>query len=250
MSLALLNKVAAGIQISLVVLLLVWFIKFRDNTFPVVAAAVTPDKQTRVFWTTDATVVFVLLLVFASVTALFHLGYALEWFPDYSTRVQKGNNSYRWVEYTLTATLMLEAIALSSGVASLDSQILIALCCAGAMPMGDVVEKAHLKNDTTTVAVATGVGWLLVGGAYGVIFRNFLTAASNQTESQRPPAFVYAVVIVMALAFVSFGVIQAVYLTDKYGNYEMYEKIYTIDSMVSKSLLVGLLFGGLAGRKT
>jgi hypothetical protein len=145
---------------------------------------------------------------------------------------------------------MLEAIALSSGVTSLDAQILIAVCCAGAMPMGDVVEKAHLRNDTTTVAVATSVGWLLLAGAYGVIFRNFITAANQPggEEARKPPAFVYAVVIVMALAFVSFGIIQAVYITDNQRNYQKYETAYTIDSMVSKTLLVGLLFGGLAGR--
>jgi hypothetical protein len=145
---------------------------------------------------------------------------------------------------------MLEAIALSSGVAALDSQILIALCCAGAMPMGDVVEKAHLRKDATTVAVATGVGWLLVTGAYGVIMRNFLVAANRDDDAgPKPPAFVYAVVLTMALAFVSFGVIQAVYVNDTDGRYELYEKVYTIDSMVSKTLLVGLLFGGLVGRK-
>jgi hypothetical protein len=59
---------------------------------------------------------------------------------------------------------------------------------------------------------------------------------------------VYAVVIVMALAFMSFGIIQAVYINDNQKNYQRYETAYTIDSMVSKTLLVGLLFGGLAGR--
>ena len=244
-----LNLCSAFLQMLLICLLLSWFTSFKkDTVFPIYSGEYVSPGDSDTFVETDGNVLFVLLLCFTIVTFGFHLSYAMG-LGNYHQMVLNGNNSYRWIEYTVTATLMLEAIALACGVAGLDAQILIAVTCAAAMPMGDLVEKASIRGDNTTAYIASGVGWLLIVSSFGVIARNFYRAASKGDEDgNRPPTFVYFVVGTMALAFASFGVIQLVQITRSKPDPILFEMVYSIDSMVSKTLLVGLLFGGLAGR--
>jgi hypothetical protein len=192
------------------------------------------------------------LVVFTGLTACAHAFYAAN--TDVYTRaVDTGNNWVRWIEYAATATIMLVVIAVISGVEGADSLILIAAATIGTMVLGQTVESA--ANNRSTMYTATCVGWLLLGSAYGIIFKNFHTLAqlSKATGSAGPPDFVYAIVFTMFGLFASFGVLQlvrtvlptAIHKTVHYNRQT--EVLYSVNSMISKTLLVGLVLSGVVG---
>lgn len=202
----------------------------------------------------------IMLLLFTLVTGIFHTVYALR--PKkYAKSVKKGHNYLRWVEYSITATIMLLIIAASSGVAALDSLVLIgvaSLCC---MVCGFLSERT-VKTDPTVARLATLVGWLLLAGCFAVIFRRFGSIYSQARDRgvDGPPWWVWAIVVAMAALYLSFGVIHLVHM-GKQGMFggsdrglgsaafnERTDYAYTVCSMVSKTLLVTLLASGLWAR--
>jgi hypothetical protein len=199
-------------------------------------------------------VVVYLLLAFTFVTTCFHVFYSIG-SSSYVNMVNRGNNSARWFEYSITATVMIVAISLISGVQALDSLILIACASIGTMLLGDVAEKSCISGQKSSAIVSTVVGWFLLLGAYGIIFKNFAYAANpTDPNTPKPPAFVWAIVIVMFLLFSSFGGIQVIRtmtaplssLRDPAYNV-VTEIAYSFASMIAKTLLVLMVFSGVVG---
>lgn len=213
---------------------------------------VSPTVQiTQRQWSSDW--LLGLLAVFSVITCIFHILYAAG-VNNYVTGAAAGTNPLRWLEYGITATIMLLVIAMSSGTAESSAQVFILVCGVCCMAMGALVERAWSRGDTQSVIIGTVVGWVLLMAAYGMIFRSF-HRANNPADpnTPTPPDFVTAIVWGMFAMFSSFGVIQLWQVarakpgtaTSKQG----YEVAYIVDSFASKALLVGLLFGGVAGRR-
>jgi len=251
-----LNIAAAVIQGILAVFCIGWIVystttgKDSSTPIPVVGGEFKPDGECGIIYESNANLIFGLLLAFTLVTMTFHILYATNSF-GYTALVASGNNYMRWIEYSISATFMILVVAISSGVAEFDSQLLIGVMTIGCMLMGNVVERAFQRHDRTDVITGTFVGWILLVGAFVVIFRNFNTAATNPDASQRPPEWIWAVVIVLFLFYSSFGAIQLTQVimgkTDPTTN-RTFEVVYTSNSMVSKATLVLLLFGGFVSR--
>jgi hypothetical protein len=190
----------------------------------------------------------ILLVAFTVITGTFHMMYRFN-VGNYTEKVLGGTNPLRWIEYSITATIMIFVIALSSGVYSLDSQVLIVASCFCCMLCGLVAES--MEGTFAMKLLVTSIGWGLLIASYGVIFRRFYSLDEDADENKKPPGFVYAIVWGMFVMFSSFGVIHMVHLFMKRNGIDskrngQFEMAYTVNSMVSKTLLVGLLFGGLA----
>lgn len=201
---------------------------------------------------------YALLAAFTAVTCIFHLIYA-SLGSRYEQMIRSGNNWLRWLEYSISASIMIAVIALSSGVSELHLQVLVPLVILGVMVLGDVVEKllvvqASGKADVRApTLLATAAGWLLMLAAYGMILSNF--AEVVQVSDSPPPSPVYAAVVLLFILYTLFGIAQGAdvgrtLLTGKRGNKEgeQVELVYTALSVTSKVLLVGLLLGGVSGR--
>jgi hypothetical protein len=214
-----------------------------------------PPTDPRIF---GPRTLYALLAAFTAVTFTFHVLYA-SLGSKYTEMVRGGNNWLRWLEYSISATIMLSAIALASGVAELHLQVLAPLVVVGVMALGDVVEKLLVvqasgkANVRTPVLVATGTGWLLMLAAYGVILANFDAVAHGENA---PPLPVYVAVVLLFILFMCFGAVQ---LADVYWMLwkpqkrgpeagEKKELAYTALSVTSKVLLVSLMLGGISGR--
>ena len=236
-------------------------IKNAEN-FPLFIGEYNGPNDCNTILTTNGTLLIALLIGFTLITCIIHSLYASNK-RNYYKKVERGNNSIRWFEYAVTATIMLLVIALSSRVFGVESLIFIAASSVGLMLLGDVVEKSlrrSVKGDglgRRNAITCTFIGWFLMLTIFGVIFKNFGQAVS--TENSKVPGFVYAVVIVMFLLFATFGFIQiydVVIRSKPKENFDSVthgyklEKIYTTNSMIAKTLLVLLLLGGLAGRSS
>lgn len=250
-----LNLAVAVIQGALSFILIVYMIatsaeKDQEGLWLGSGEFLGPENS-RTIATYDSNLLLGLLLVFTFVTCVFHCLYATNQFA-YTERVKRGNNSMRWLEYSITATTMAAAFMLLSGVFEISAQILIVVAILCTMLCGDIVEKSlRVAKCDSNVITATVIGWLLMVAVIAVITKSF---SENVEMSEEPlPWFVYAVFALMIVAFSGFGVIQ---LRDiqregkgKPFNYLKLEIYYSAASVSSKTLLVLFIFAGVAARR-
>jgi hypothetical protein len=247
-------NVAAAILQGILGLIIVFWLVLGDisPTFKLDTGEYQGDGKGRQILAIPPSFLVQLLIVFTFVTGLFHVIYATH--GNYDRDVNKGLNTARWVEYSITASVMILVVAVSSGVYSLDSQILIVtaiFCCmlCGLLSQYAREHRDRLDGDGRKMEfLATGVGWVLFLVAYGIIVRRFFQVAGEA------PDFVKYIIVAMGILYGSFGIIHLVQTslsdtTDKTMNRRI-EGAYIIDSFVSKVLLVILLFTGLAARST
>lgn len=186
------------------------------------------------------------IVAFFGLTSMFHVYYATDGFGSgvYSAGIQTGRQRVRWLEYGITATLMLAAIALMSGAASYPLFLLLLVANVVVMAQGDVVEAAMASGGSTLPGTLTG--WALMAAIITAVVATFVHKLEDAREHEDDiPQFVNYVLVVTFLFFTSFGVLQLVQARQG-GSYITYEKLYILLSFVSKATLgiwtaVGLL---------
>lgn len=187
--------------------------------------------------------IVIMLILFTLITCIFHVLYALD-FANYDNNVTGGNNWMRWVEYSMTASIMLWVIAVSSGVHDDAEQLLIVLLSVFCMGCGALTEFNQYWEKMITL-----LGWFFIIVAYSMIISAFIDNVNSAPVGV--PGFVYVIVIGMCAMYMSFGFIHAYHICAGRTDVDINRKVecaYTIDSMISKTLLVSLLFGGLVTR--
>ena len=134
-------------------------------------------------------------------------GNALEY--PYIDYVKKGRNPIRFLEYSISASLMLVCIALLTGMRDANLLLSIAVLCATCQVFGYVAETLFVEKMFPSVRhVAHVAGWVTLMTAYAIIWVYYGLANANATDGNGAPAFVHGIVITMFLLFNSFGVVQ------------------------------------------
>ena len=202
-----------------------------------------------------------LLITFFLVTGAFHTFYALDIGGLYSRAIAKQNNMYRWLEYSITATIMINIVARSAGVNDREALILMNAATAATMLQGQVVETAlankdilSLEDRNKTVIAASLTGWVLMLSVFGVIIKKFNdTIKDVETLADVDiPDWIPAIVWSQFIFYTIFGLWQIWHIlqADKpdfdYSNIEMG---YNILSITSKTVLGGILGYGLQQAK-
>lgn len=185
----------------------------------------------------------VLIILFVFITAIFHfVAFALRK-SLYTSMINNDNNWLRWLEYSVTATIMIAIISLSTGVKEFSTLVQGMVMNVVVMILGYVVEKL-IKDDKRTLAfIVTLAAWILFAGIWAFITQAFVISAS------KAPIFVIAIYILMSILFVSFGVVQGCQLGKVYKDYSSVELSYIVLSFTAKILLAFLLFVGLFSRQ-
>jgi len=227
-----------------------------DRTFPIVASFLTKDSLAS-----DATGQFVLapathvlfnlnlaqvVAVFFFLSAIAHALMATKYRRRYENDLKNGINRLRWFEYSLSASVMMVAIAVLSGVYDAGSLVMVFALTAIMSLLGLVME-AHNSKLTNKQApnwlsfivgsVAGVVPWLVVAG---------YLVATNVFGSGNIPTFVYWIYGTMFVLFSSFAVNMYLQYTKRgrWGDYYFGERGYMVLSLVAKSLLAWQIFFG------
>jgi hypothetical protein len=189
-----------------------------------------------------------LIVSFFVITAAFHLLYALNPGNIYLNAVMNGNNFMRWIEYSITATIMIVIIALLSGVKDLRTYFIIVTSAIAMIYTGQMFETS--KGGLRWVPII--IGFVLLIGIWFIIISYFNSALNSVNEfnkengtSQTVPSWLYAVVYVLLFFYALFGLVP-VTQTIFGGNYRRYEYFYLTLSLVSKAtlgILVAVGFG-------
>lgn len=183
-----------------------------------------------------------LIAVFFFLSAAAHLVIATLYFRQYEFDVKRGLNRARWVEYALSASTMMVAIALLVGVYDAASLLMIFGLTAVMNLLGWVME---VHNQTTK-----RTQWLsyIVGCIAGIIpwlvIAFYLWIGADNGSSA--PAFVYWIFVSIFLFFNCFAINMWLQYR-KIGPWRDYlygERAYMILSLVAKSLLAWQVFAG------
>lgn len=183
-----------------------------------------------------------LIITFFAITAGFHLLYAINPGNIYLDAVKNGNNFLRWIEYGLSATIMIVIIALLSGVKDIKNYLLLVVSSIAIMSTGQWFETSTGKSRWIPIMI----GFTILGGVFATIFSAFKERINESKEAGfNVPSWIYAVVFIMFGFYASFGFVPVGQMILG-GSYRRYEYIYLTLSLVSKAslgLLVAIGFG-------
>ena len=184
---------------------------------------------------------------FLALSAIFHVVVASPWFFDrYRAGLAQGHNYFRWVEYSLSSSIMIVLIAQLTGIADVVALLAIFGVNASMILFGWLQEKYHQPGDGGWVPFIFGciagiVPWL------GVVI---YVLAPGSTSDAEPPVFVYGIIASLFIFFNTFAVNQWLQYRQvgRWRNYLVGESAYITLSLVAKSALAWQVFGGtLAG---
>lgn len=128
---------------------------------------------------------------------------------SYEEIVKAGRNPLRFIEYGVSASIMLITIALLNGIRDVDMIAAIGVLTASTQMCGLVVEFLTEDDQLPLKWILHLTGWMQFFCAYGIIAHSFALAATA-VEGIEPPGFVYIIVIVLFLLYASFGFVQLV----------------------------------------
>lgn len=239
------NAVAAVLHTAQAVLIVVLA---TDFSLPVTAAYLSGPPGTA---PQDRVVLFDLptglaVAVFLALSGVAHLLVCTVWWRRYLLDLERRRNSARWVEYSLSASLMIVLISQLVGIADIAALIAIFGVNAAMILFGWLQEKyeepgAHGWLPFTFGCIAGAVPWIAI-----VIY----TIAPKSPSQAEPPGFVYGIIASLFVLFNIFALNQWLQYRAKgrWADYLFGEKGYIVLSLTAKSALAWQIFGGtLAG---
>ena len=157
----------------------------------------------------------------------------------YEDDLRRGINRFRWIEYSVSATLMIVLLSFYSGVTNISAVITVIGANVGMILFGWLQETMNPPGRTTTTMKPFWFG-TLVG------ITPWIAIVVNVIGSKTVPGFVYGIVISEAIFFFSFALNQWLQYRGKgkWADYAFGEKTYLVLSLVAKSLLAWQIYGG------
>lgn len=180
---------------------------------------------------------------FLGLSAFFHFLVASpKFFPRYSAGLAQSRNYFRWVEYSISSSVMLVIIAQICGVSDVVALISIFGVNASMILFGWLQEKYETPGNGGWIPFIFGciagiVPWL------GLVF---YVLAIGGPSNAKAPAFVYAIVLSIFIFFNIFAIVQYLQYkkVGKWSNYILGEKTYITLSLIAKSALAWQVFVG------
>ena len=191
---------------------------------------------------------------FLLLSAFFHLLIASPWgFGRYVGELERGRNRFRWVEYSLSSTLMIVLIALVTGITDLAALVGLAFANVSMILFGWLMEVAnnglmHGRDQAPErgrrawwtpfwFGCVAGIGpWLAIAA--------YLWAAITVLDGEGPPGFVWGILISLFVLFNTFALNQWLQYRQvgRWKDYLFGEWQYVILSLVAKSVLAWQIF--------
>ena len=205
------------------------FLRLSPVTDKLVAV---PEELTRL---PIAPLVAAFLFLSASAHALLASPWLHGW---YERSVARGINPARWIEYSLSSSLMMVVIAMLVGIYDIASLILIFALNATMILFGWLME---LHNQTTERTNWTAY-WF--GCFAGIV--PWIAVAVYLAGDDGPPTFVYAIFGSLFVFFNIFAVNMFLQYRriGRWSDYLYGERVYMLLSLFAKSLLAWQVFAG------
>jgi len=179
--------------------------------------------------------------IFLGLSAFFHFLVASpQFFPRYAAGLAQSRNYFRWVEYSISSSVMIVLIAQICGVSDVVALVSIFGVNASMILFGWLQEKYETPGNGGWIPFIFGciagiIPWL------GLLFYVLAIGGPGDTKA---PAFVYGIVISLFVLFNTFAIVQYLQYkkVGKWSDYIRGEKTYITLSLVAKSALAWQIF--------
>jgi len=189
-------------------------------------------------------------LPFPLITALFHGAIVfIPWLKEYYLKQIRTNgaNPLRWIEYSITATLMTWVIMQLAGITNIFILVFGAIIGNVSLQLQGY-QMEQLKGKSWVPMIT---GWIIFMGQWSTIMAYFFTAITSERPETvaSAPWFVYSIIIGLFFLFAIFGLIQLShyakwprFMSSKYAQ----EVAFLSMSFIAKFFLTWNLLIGIA----
>lgn len=156
----------------------------------------------------------------------------------YERQIDGNRNVVRWIEYSVSAALMMVLVARFSGIADLAALIGVFALTTSMILFGLLMERQQQPGSADWSAF-----WF--GSFAGAV--PWAAVAIYLVNGASPPGFVYAIVAVQFVFFFSFALNMALQYRrfGRWRDYRFGEVVYTVLSLGAKSALAWLVFANV-----
>jgi len=163
-------------------------------------------------------------------------------FSKYIDGLRNKRNYFRWIEYSISSTLMILLISMLNSIWDIVALIGIAAANISMILFGWLQEKYEEPGTGSLLPFWFGC----IAGIIPWIAMFWLLVSPGSSSDATAPAFVYGIVISLFLLFNCFAIVQWLQYKQigKWADYLAGEKTYITLSFVAKSLLAWQIFGG------
>ncbi len=183
------------------------------------------------------------VVAFLALSALFHFVVASPlFFGRYSAGLTQNRNYFRWVEYSLSSSVMIWLICQTTGITDVAALFSIFAVNAAMIGFGALQEKYEKPGSGGFLPFIMGsmvgvVPWV-------VILIYFISPGSTSTVE--PPSFVYGIIVSLFVFFNTFAINQALQYRQvgRWKDYLYGERVYITLSLVAKTALAWQVFSG------
>jgi len=179
--------------------------------------------------------------LFLLLSSLFHFIVASKWFFErYSNGLKQHINVFRWVEYSLSSSLMIFLIAQITGISDYGALIGIVGVNASMILFGWLQEKYVKPGSGDWFSFIFGC----IAGIIPWVIVLISVLSPNSPSEATPPGFVYGIIISIFILFNTFAYVQFKQYQAKgtWRNYLRGERAYIILSFVAKASLALQIF--------
>jgi hypothetical protein len=224
------------------------FAKSPVVTSPVVSTYLRFDEATRHLVTAQRSIwdlpIGPAVALFFLLSAIAHFSMALPARGWYESHLARGQNPIRWIEYSLSSSVMIVVIAALAGVQEVGTLIAIFGVNAAMILFGWSMEIANEGRARPQWlhfvfgCIAGAVPWVVI----------FVTLFVSATEpgSAPIPGFVIAIFVTLFISFNVFAINQVLQYrkVGRWSDYLYGERAYMLFSLIAKSLLAWQVFFG------
>lgn len=184
-----------------------------------------------------------MVAAFMALSAFFHFLVASPLgFPRYVAGLQRHINVYRWVEYSLSSSIMIVIILQLNGVSDYIALFAIFGVNASMILFGWLQEQYTTPGNGDLLPFWFGC----IAGAVPWIAIAVNTLSPKGPADTTVPGFVYGIVVSLFIFFNCFALVQYLQYRGKgkWADYLRGERTYIVLSFVAKSLLAWQVFSG------
>ena len=177
------------------------------------------------------------IAAFFLLSAVAHLFVVGPGWSSYKANLLLGRNPYRWIEYSMSSSIMIVLIAMLVGISDIAALIALVGVNASMIGFGWMQERYERPG--------SGLGPFWIGCLAGIVpwiaIGIYLIGPGT---SAHPPAFVYGIFFSLFVFFNCFAINQWLQYkkVGRWADYLFGERVYVTLSLVAKSLLAWQIF--------
>lgn len=238
-------------------------VPLRFRKIPVFQQIVQPSSSGEIGFANEKVLeidLVSLIAIFFSITAFFHLLYFLGRNSWYRSQILSGTNPYRWIEYALSASVMVLILSLTATVQDVYTLTMLVGSTVTIMLIGWAIERSLVRNDVFLAAGLEKIAWILQLVVFAVVAAAFVQTIktvnkklTDERATELIPEWVYALLIAELVFFASFGFVSTLQVYKQWNgartDFINYERSYHFLSLGAKLVLGWLFYFGATKAK-